>query len=94
MLIDRLIALKVDIRTQTRAIRFAEGCLTAERGGVEWTLSNPDKVVMAEGYVPRNELARLLQDEKNFRLEIIGDAQQPRTAAEAIREGFEVAYSL
>lgn len=94
MLIDRLLALGVDIWTQARPRKMVNGSLIIERGEVEWAVSAPDALVVAEGYVPRDELLRSLQGEPGLRLEVIGDARQPRSAAEALREGFEVAYAL
>jgi NADPH-dependent 2,4-dienoyl-CoA reductase/sulfur reductase-like enzyme len=94
MLVDRLVALGIDIRTQTRATRWADGHLILERGEVEGALPAPDTVIVAEGSVPRDDLVRSAPADRTFRLNVVGDARRPRTAAEALREGFDIAYAL
>ena len=94
LLVDRLVGLGIHIQILARAQKWSKGCLTMERGELEWEMSGLDHLIMAEGYMPRNELALNLADQLSARVDIIGDARQPRSAAEALREGFEAAYAL
>ena len=52
-----------------------------------------DNVVMACGVLPNRELAESLR-ETGLPIHVIGDALKPRNLADAIREGFELGFSL
>lgn len=50
-----------------------------------------DRVVLAQGAQPANELARDLEDLQPI---VIGDALQPRKIIDAVREGYQAAKAI
>jgi len=53
-----------------------------------------DTVVLAVGTAPNQTLAAELVGLDGLEISLIGDAAEPCTAAEAIRDGFEIAYAI
>ncbi len=93
LLVDRLVVADVEILTQTRVVTIGAGRVTYERGGVNGEITPVDSVVLACGVLPRRELADSLR-ETGVPIYVIGDALKPRNLADAIREGFELGFSL
>ena len=52
-----------------------------------------DTLVLCQGHSPVNDLEVLIQ-EAGFELHLIGDCLSPRTAEEAVLEGFRLAMVL
>ena len=78
--------LGVEILTGARAVEITEAGVTVEKDEGRHLLP-ADTVVIATGSTSRNELADELKDWAR-EIHVIGDAQRPRNALEAIREGF------
>lgn len=78
--------LGVEILTGARAVEITKAGVTIEREDGRRVLPS-DTVVIAAGSAPEN---KLLHDLKGLvpELHVIGDAQSPRNALDAIREGF------
>jgi 2,4-dienoyl-CoA reductase-like NADH-dependent reductase (Old Yellow Enzyme family)/thioredoxin reductase len=93
LLVDRLAAANVEILTQTRVVTIGPGRVQYERAGVNGEIAPVDSVVLACGVLPRRELADSLRD-TSVPVYVIGDALKPRNLADAIREGFELGFSL
>jgi 2,4-dienoyl-CoA reductase (NADPH2) len=78
--------LGVRVLTKTRALRFTDKGLEVEKEG-ESSFIPADSIVLAMGSEPENRLARELEGAVR-KLLVVGDANTPRNALEAIREGF------
>jgi 2,4-dienoyl-CoA reductase (NADPH2) len=78
--------LGVEILTGARAVEISEAGVTLEKDERRHLLS-ADTVVIAAGSTSENKLAAELKDLVP-EIHVIGDAQSPRNALEAIREGF------
>ncbi len=92
-LLDRLMAADVEILAQTRVVAIQPGRVLYDRGGMSGEIAPVDSVVMACGVLPNRELAESLR-EIGLPIHVIGDALKPRNLADAIREGFELGFSL
>jgi 2,4-dienoyl-CoA reductase (NADPH2) len=84
--------LGVKIMTRTRATGVTTDGLEVEREGSR-DLLVADSVVIAGGSRSENELADQIQ-EMVSEIHIVGDAEKPRNALEAIREGFMAGLRL
>jgi 2,4-dienoyl-CoA reductase (NADPH2) len=84
--------LGVKIMTRTRATGVTTDGLEVEREGSR-DLLVADSVVIAGGSRSENELADQIQ-EMVSEIYIVGDAEKPRNALEAIREGFMAGLRL
>lgn len=72
----------------------SERRVIVDRRGITEYLEDIDTVVFAVGYESKvNELKQLLEP-LGVPMKIIGDALQPRSAMEAIREGFEFGFCI
>lgn len=76
-------------RVEVEAIR-ADGVLVQDETGGERVVP-ADRVVLARGAKPSNDLAQELQDLNPI---VVGDAVQPRKIVNAIAEGFLAAQSI
>lgn len=93
LLLARLRAGGVEIRTGTRLLRLEQGRPVVQAGAAERRLEACDRIVLAAGYVAD----RRLHDwgaTRFERLAVAGDAREPRGIQEAMREGYEAAASL
>lgn len=83
----------VDIRTSTRVLAIAEdGVVVAEPDGQTEKIA-ADSVVIAAGSRAENSLFENLK-QKFPEVYLVGDACNPRTVLDAIREGFDVGNSI
>lgn len=81
----------VEIITQV-SVESIQGEAVLIRGESEERRVIPaDRVVLARGAEPANELARELED---LQPTVIGDALRPRRIMDAIREGFQAAKDI
>jgi len=76
-------------RVEVEAVQ-AEGVLVRDQAGGECVVP-ADRVVLARGAKPSNELAQKIQDLNSI---VVGDAAQPRKIVNAIAEGFLAAQSI
>ncbi len=83
----------VGIITEAEISRVSDAGVHITHDGHEETIGPIDSVVLALGYEPTRTLADELQG-KVPELYTIGDAVEPRSAVEAIREAAEVAYRI
>jgi len=93
LLLERLMAAKVEILTQTTVISVEPDCVVYDRQGLTGQVAPVDTVILACGAAPRRDLADALCD-TGLPVHIVGDAARPRNLAAAIREGFELGFSL
>ncbi len=96
LLLDRLWSRPIDILLKTlfKTYLSKERTMVVEREGIVEHLTSIENVVVAMGY--RSETCQLLDDLTHLSIPItvIGDAVRARSALEAIREGFEIGYSV
>lgn len=85
-LLQRLGASGAAIFTSTTVKEISENTVTIEEDGAEKILNNIDKIILATGSKPVNQLYTDLQS-LGKEIHIIGDAKQPRKALQAIQEG-------
>ena len=64
-----------------------------KKDGEKITLDGFDKVVIAVGVEPVNELAEKLKD-KAPEVIVVGDAKEARKALEAVQEGYEAGLKV
>jgi 2,4-dienoyl-CoA reductase-like NADH-dependent reductase (Old Yellow Enzyme family)/thioredoxin reductase len=93
LLFQRLADLQVEVLTRARVIAIGEGEVIYDRVGVRHRLE-ADTVVLATGARPDRGLADALSPLEGVEVHLVGDCVEPRTAAEAIREGFEIACAI
>lgn len=91
-LLDRLVAPGVDLLTQATVVALEGRTAVIERAGVRERLFDVDTVVVT-GAVPNRGLADALRT-RGLAVTAVGDCVAPRSALEAIHEGFEAAYVL
>jgi 2,4-dienoyl-CoA reductase-like NADH-dependent reductase (Old Yellow Enzyme family)/NADPH-dependent 2,4-dienoyl-CoA reductase/sulfur reductase-like enzyme len=89
---NRLRQLPVKILTNTEIKEIKNDYIVISTKGQESKIV-VDTVVFAVGTKPKNSLTQELNND-DFRLFTIGDASEPRTALEAIHEGFKLACSI
>ncbi|MCG6956578.1 MAG: FAD-dependent oxidoreductase [Gemmatimonadetes bacterium] len=92
MLLKRLTEGLVDIHVRTRVTRLDPDVALAERDGDEIRIPI-ETVVLAVGVRPNRALLDGLEG-SGLEVHVVGDALEPRGAAEAILEGLEVALRL
>ncbi len=94
--LKRLWSQDIDILLQARFIEYrkSQHIVLVDRDGIQEELSPVDTVISAVGYIANPE--ELLNLSKFFEIpaQAIGDASKPRTAMEAIREGFEFGFNF
>lgn len=88
LLLEHLRDLGVTILNGTELEEVGEGEVVLRRGVERATLA-AETVVLAQGYRPNDALAQELRG-VGMTCYVIGDAAEPRTAKEAVREGAEV----
>ena len=93
VLIQRLLEKGVRIITRTECLEVLEDGVRYCRDGKEDTLRGFDSVVLAIGTVPNDELSEKLKG-NSFSVHIIGDANKPQKAKDAIAEGWEIGRSI
>ena len=93
LLLQRLAELDVQALTQCTVTTVEGGTVWYERAGLRHRLDGFDTVVVAAGMAPQKELQAELEGLVG-ELYAIGDCVRPRRILEAIREGFEIGFSL
>jgi 2,4-dienoyl-CoA reductase-like NADH-dependent reductase (Old Yellow Enzyme family)/thioredoxin reductase len=93
MLVERLIAGRVEILLHARVTAIEPSRVRYDRQGVSGEIAPVDTVVLACGAKSRAELAEPLRA-CGVPVHVIGDASKPTNIAEAVRAGFELAYRL
>lgn len=92
-LLESLAKQKVKTVTSATIQRFTSDGVVIVREGREETMGGMNTVVIAMGTVPVNELAREIEG-KVSEIYVIGDAQTPAKAMEAIAAGAEVGRQI
>lgn len=93
LLLQRFRQLGVDFIVQAKVVRVEEGCLHVDRGGIVYRQDGFDTIVLCVGTASRSDLVEELQG-TGLDVRTIGDCVRPRTIFEAIREGYELGFSL
>jgi pyruvate/2-oxoglutarate dehydrogenase complex dihydrolipoamide dehydrogenase (E3) component len=96
LMIGRLWTKNIDVICKAifEAYLTSEKRVIIDRSGITEHLEDIDTVVFALGYESKaNELKQLLEP-LGVPMKLIGDALQPRSAMEAIREGFEFGFCV
>ncbi|HIE03468.1 MAG TPA: FAD-dependent oxidoreductase [Candidatus Latescibacteria bacterium] len=91
-LLRRLEEKGVELRPGTEVLGFIPGGVVVRSEGMELRLSGFGTVAVAFGLVPEDGLARELGG--RVPLWVVGDAREPRSALEAIHEGYEVGMEV
>jgi 2,4-dienoyl-CoA reductase-like NADH-dependent reductase (Old Yellow Enzyme family)/thioredoxin reductase len=92
LLTDRLIKAGSNIITEAKVLSIEKGMVQLEVPTGRITLGPFETVVLATGYESDQSLTKAIG--RGTPLKVIGDARQPRTIYEAIREGFECGLEL
>lgn len=90
--LERLEKMKVKILTKTRLESVDGGLVHARTEAGPVTLGPFDHIVMAVGYKSEKGLAQALDGK--VPISVVGDASQPRSIYEAVKEGFDAACNL
>jgi hypothetical protein len=96
LMIGRLWTKNIDVICKAifEAYLTSEKRVIIDRSGITEHLEDIDTVVFVLGYESKaNELKQLLEP-LGVPMKLIGDALQPRSAMEAIREGFEFGFCV
>jgi pyruvate/2-oxoglutarate dehydrogenase complex dihydrolipoamide dehydrogenase (E3) component len=88
-LLARVSLSNINILTGQKVLEIKDHAVITDKQ----TLENVDTVVLSVGYKSNNELIAQLQ-QANIDYKVIGDAVKPRRIYQAVKEGFETAYSL
>lgn len=88
-LLARVSMSSINILTGQKVLEIKDHAVITDKQ----TLENVDTVVLSVGYKSNNELIAKLQ-QANIDYRVIGDAVKPRRIYQAVKEGFETAYSL
>jgi 2,4-dienoyl-CoA reductase-like NADH-dependent reductase (Old Yellow Enzyme family)/thioredoxin reductase len=91
--LKQLNLLNVRILTDTKIVRLEGGTAYAEIDKKEKPLGTFDSVVMAVGTKSVNDLIVPLQ-ERNIKVEVIGDARKPGQIYDAVKDGFDIALKI
>jgi len=92
-LLQRLSDQGVSMLTSTKAVCFQNECLLTDGPTGSQELDCFDQIVSSVGAEPNNELANQIREQcQNFYM--VGDAQDPRDAMEAVYEGQEAAMKI
>jgi len=92
-LLQRLADQQVKVVTSATIQRIISDGVVISRDGKEETIGGMDTVVLAMGAVSVNELAKEIEG-KGIEVHVIGDAQSPAKATEAIAAGAQVGRSI
>lgn len=92
LLLERLAKLGVSILTGTQVEEITERGIVVANGQKRWTLE-ADTVVLAVGAAPNKNLHEL-KEVKKWKVYAIGDCVRPRSALEAIHEGYWIANQI
>lgn len=93
LLLQRLAQLDVQALTQCTVTTVEGGAVWYERAGLRHRLDGVDTVVVAVGMAPQKELQAELEGLVG-EVYAIGDCVRPRRILEAVREGFEIGFSI
>lgn len=83
----------VNVHVNSKVVEITDDGVVIEKNGEKITLSGFDKVVMAVGVKPDNQLAEILKG-KAPEVIVVGDAKEARKALEAIQEGYEAGLQI
>lgn len=93
LLINRLMALDVEILVRAKAVALDDRRVVYDRGGMVEVIHDVDTVVAAIGAVSDDHLSAALR-EHGFDPIVIGDCCRPGNAGDAIRAGFEAGLQV
>ena len=89
LLLQRLREKEVNILTSAKVKEFIEDGIVIIRDGKESVIRNADSIILAMGAVSIDQLSKYIKGQV-AEVYVIGDAEEPRRALEAIAEGMEV----
>ncbi len=93
LLIQRLLTKGIRIITSAQVVEILADGITYLKDGEEETIRGVDSIVLATGTKSNNGLSKELNDGSCLTF-VIGDALEPRSAVEAIKEGAEIARTI
>jgi pyruvate/2-oxoglutarate dehydrogenase complex dihydrolipoamide dehydrogenase (E3) component len=93
MLSKRLESLPVELYTSTRLLSLEDGQAIGETGGKERNLGRFDSIVVAIGHVPFDPLSKELIA-AGFAVAVVGDAEKPGKAYDAVNSGHRAAAAV
>ncbi|NPV93169.1 MAG: FAD-dependent oxidoreductase [Firmicutes bacterium] len=93
IVLQDLARMGVTVRTSSRVQAIIPGGVLVDLENGENELIEADSVVIAVGSGSENQLYQELKD-RLTEVYLVGDASRPRTALEAVREGFDAGYSI
>lgn len=89
----RLTALGIRMMTGTKLVSVEEGSAVVECNGQQTTITGLTQIIYACGSTPDQTLYEEIKDQFH-KVFLIGDANTPRQALEAVREAWQAAVSL
>jgi NADPH-dependent 2,4-dienoyl-CoA reductase/sulfur reductase-like enzyme len=95
VLLRRLVRCGVDMLTQAKITGIKGKTVVFDRGGIEGRLPNVDSVVLAMGYVSRNNASfKDWAKTRGVKYYLVGDCVTPRDIMHAVHDGFEAASGI
>ncbi len=91
-MLTRLQGEDIELKTNEKVIEIDETEVKTQKNGEKNTYT-ADKVILAIGNQPKNELVDELSNE-DYKVYLVGDAKEPRRIFEAVREGTEAGISI
>lgn len=93
LLVQRMIQKGISIQCRAKVISTTEDSITYEQNGQEYTISDADTLVFANGYHIDSSMEDMLK-EVNVNYHLIGDGHKVGTIKDAVSEGYQTAKDL
>ena len=93
LLVQRMIQKGLSIQCRAKVISTTEDSITYEQNGQEYTISDADTLVFANGYHIDSSMEDMLK-EVNVNYHLIGDGHKVGTIKDAVSEGYQTAKDL
>jgi 2,4-dienoyl-CoA reductase-like NADH-dependent reductase (Old Yellow Enzyme family)/thioredoxin reductase len=93
LLMEKLKAWGVEIRTSTKVMGMIEGGVMVERNGKQESLSGFDTIILAMGYVSNAELYEAVKKVVSETY-VLGDARSPQKVMEALTEAADMGAKI
>ena len=93
LLVQRMIQKGISIQCSAKVISTTEDSITYEQNGQEYTISDADTLVFANGYHIDSSMEDMLK-EVNVNYHLIGDGHKVGTIKDAVSEGYQTAKDL
>lgn len=93
LLVQRMIQKGISIQCRAKVISTTEDSITYEQNGQEYTISDADTLVFANGYHIDSSMEDMLK-EVNVNYHLIGGGHKVGTIKDAVSEGYQTAKDL